>query len=249
MVDLRGKWVLVTGAARGIGRLIALAMAERGCHLLLHSRSLAHTAALETQLRAMGAQALSFEADLSRLDEVDAMLAAIDGTGVEVDVVFNNAGLQIGYRTDYLNTPIEDYLVSFQINTIAPVRICYHFLPKMLARGFGRIVNTTSGIALEAEQGGYSASKAALSKVTVDLGYKLQGTDVILSLTDPGWCRTDLGGPRAPNAPESTIPGVIVGAFVDDGRSGRLFEAQRFAGLTLEAAVEQAERLRSPWED
>ena len=248
MTDLNGKWVLVTGAARGIGRLIALAMAGQGCNLLLHSRSLAHTRELEEQIRSMGVQAVSFEADLAQLSEVDAMLARIDALGMPVEVVFNNAGLQIGYRMDYLNTPIEDYDISFRINTIAPMRICYHFLPQMLRRGFGRIVNTTSGIALEAEQGGYSASKAALSKVTVDLGYKLRGTDVILSLTDPGWCRTDLGGPRAPNAPESTIPGVIVGAFVDDGRSGRLFEAQRFAGLSLEEAVELASRMPSPWE-
>ena len=239
-MDLNGKWVLITGAARGIGRLIALAMADRGCRLLLHSRSLEHTRALAEELRAKGVQTLSFAADLSRPEELEAMLAAIDASGVPVEVVFNNAGLQIGYRTDYLNTPIEDYPISFQINTIAPMRICYHFLPQMLARGFGRIVNTTSGIALEAEQGGYSASKAALSKVTVDLAYKLWGTDVILSLTDPGWCRTDLGGPHAPNAPESALPGVLVGAFVDDGVQGRLFEAQRFAGLSLGEAVEAA---------
>ncbi len=248
MTELKGKWVLVTGAARGIGRLIALAMAERGCHLLLHSRSIGHTKALEEQLRAKGARVMSFEADLSKPTEVEALIDAIDAAGVDVDVVFNNAGLQIGYRTDYLNTPIEDYPISFQINTIAPMRLCYHFIPKMLARGFGRIVNTTSGIMLEAEQGGYSASKAALSKVTADLAYKLRGTDVILSLTDPGWCRTDLGGPNAPNAPESTIPGVIVGAFVDDGVEGRLFEAQRFAGLTLEEAVKLAVSIPSLWE-
>ena len=248
MVDLKGKWALVTGAARGIGRLICLELADRGCNLLLHSRSLAHTQPLAEQLRAKGVQALCFEAELSRPEAVEALLAAIDETGIAPDAVFNNAGLQIGYRTDYLNTPISDYPVSFQINTIAPMQICYHFLPGMLARGFGRIVNTTSGIALEAEQGGYSASKAALSKVTADLAYKLRGTDVILSLTDPGWCRTDLGGPHAPNAPESAIPGVIVGAFVDDGRQGRLFEAQRFAGLTLEEAVEKARSVPSPWE-
>ncbi len=248
MTDMRGKWVLITGAARGIGRLIARAMAEEGCHLLLHSRELEHTSALAEELRAKGAQVLCFASELSRPESVEAMLAAIDETGVAVDAVFNNAGLQIGYRTDYLNTPIADYPVSFQINTIAPIQICYHFLPGMLERGFGRIVNTTSGIALEAEQGGYSASKAALSKVTVDLAYKLRGTDVILSLTDPGWCRTDLGGPHAPNAPESAIPGVIVGAFVDDGKQGRLFEAQRFAGLSLAEAVEKASCIPSPWE-
>ena len=117
----------------------------------------------------------------------------------------------------------------------------------MIERGFGRIVNTTSGIALEAEQAGYSASKAALNKVTIDLGYKLNGSDVIISLADPGWCRTDLGGPNAPNAPESTIPGIVVGAFINDGKSGRLFGAQDFKGMSLEEAVKKAEGYASPY--
>ncbi len=55
-----------------------------------------------------------------------------------------------------------------------------------------------------------SASKAALDKITIDLGHTVQGTDVMINLTDPGWCRTDLGGIHDPNAPESAIPGIVV---------------------------------------
>ncbi len=62
-----------------------------------------------------------------------------------------------------------------------------------------------------------------------------------ISLTDPGWCRTDLGGPSAPNSPESSLPGVIVGAFMDDKKSGRCFCATDFHGMTLEEAVKYAE--------
>ena len=127
--------------------------------------------------------------------------------------------------------------------------ICYHFLPRMIAKGTGRILNTTSGIALDVCQAGYSASKAALDKITVDLGSKVQGTDVLINLTDPGWCRTDLGGPQAPNAPESAIPGIAVGVFVNDGKSGRCFGAQQFSGMTLEEAVRKAEaEFDSPYE-
>lgn len=247
MKDLRGKWVLITGASRGIGRLTALFMAEQGCNLILHSRKLEGTESLLAEVKAKGVEAYSVAAELKNLEEVDAMLAKIDEMGTVVDVVLNNAGLQIGYRVEYLDTPIEDYAASFAINTIAPMRIVYHFLPGMIERGFGRIVNTTSGIALEAEQAGYSASKAALDKVTIDLGYKMDGTDVILSLADPGWCRTDLGGPQAPNAPESAIPGITVGAFIDDKKSGRYFGAQEFAGMTLEEAVAKAEQKASPY--
>ena len=242
MVDVKARWALITGASRGIGRLIALFMAEQGCNLILHSRKLSHTEELLEEVKALGVEAYAVEAELTDLTAVEKMLADIDALGVRVDIVLNNAGLQIAYRTEYFTTPPEDYTESFKINTIAPAMIMYHFLPKMIANGFGRVLNTTSGIALEPQQAGYSASKAALDKITIDLGSTVQGTDVMINLTDPGWCRTDLGGPQAPNAPESAIPGIVVGAFVDDRKSGRLLGAQSFAGMSLEDAVAKAER-------
>lgn len=242
MTDVKGRWAFITGASRGIGYLSAIFMAKQGCNLILHSRKPEHTEKVLADVRALGVEAVGVSAELSDPDAVTDMLHSIDALGVDVDIVLNNAGLQIAYRTDYFSTPVSDYIESCKINTVAPAMICYHFIPKMIARGFGRILNTTSGIALEPEQAGYSASKAALNKITIDLGSKLEGSNVMLNLCDPGWCRTDLGGPNAPNAPESTIPGIVVGAFLDDRKSGRIFAAQDFAGMTLEDAVRKAER-------
>ena len=241
MVNVKGKWALITGASRGIGYLTAKFMAEQGCNLILHSRNAAHTEKVLEEVKALGVEAYAVEAELSDLDAVKAMLEEIDSKGTQVDIVLNNAGLQIAYRTEYFATPVSDYTESFKINTIAPAMICYHFMPKMIERGFGRILNTTSGIRLEPQQAGYSASKAALDKITIDLGSTVEGTDVMINLTDPGWCRTDLGGPHAPNAPESAIPGIVVGAFVDDKKSGRYLNAPFFTGMTLEEAVAKAE--------
>lgn len=241
MVNVKGRWAFITGAARGIGYLTAQFMAKQGCNLILHSRDLVHTQKVVDEVKALGVEAYAVAAELSDLDSVKAMLEEIDKLGVQVDIVLNNAGMQIAYRTEYFETPVSDYTESFKINTIAPAMICYHFMPKMIKNGFGRIVNTTSGIRLEPQQAGYSASKAALDKITIDLGSTVEGTDVMINLTDPGWCRTDLGGPNAPNAPESAIPGIAVGAFVDDKKSGRYLNAPNFAGLTLEEAVKKAE--------
>ena len=113
----------------------------------------------------------------------------------------------------------------------------------MIARGFGRVINTTSGIRDQPEQAGYSASKAALDKLTEDLGTKVEGTNVCINLTDPGWCRTDLGGDQAPNDPSYSLPGVAVGAFINDGKSGRLLAAGEFEGLSLEQAVAKADSI------
>ncbi len=241
MVNVKGKWALITGASRGIGYLTARMMAEKGANLILHGRTAEHCERVLEEVRALGAEAYAVGAELSDLGQVQSMLDEIDAKGTQVDIVLNNVGMQIAYRTEYFKTPVEDYTESFKINTIAPAMICYHFMPKMIERGFGRIVNTTSGIALEPEQAGYSASKAALDKITIDLGSKVEGTDVMINLTDPGWCRTDLGGPHAPNAPESAIPGIAVGAFVDDKKSGRYLNAPYFTGMTLEDAVAKAE--------
>ncbi len=242
MVNVKGKWALITGAARGIGYLTAKMMAQYGCNLILHARKTENCQKILSVVKQMGVEAFAVEAELSDLDAVERMLAQIDQSGVQVDIVLNNAGMQIAYRNEYFKTPVSDYTESFKINTIAPAMICYHFMPKMIERGFGRIVNTTSGIALEPQQAGYSASKAALDKITIDLGSTVEGTDVMINLTDPGWCRTDLGGPHAPNAPETAIPGIAVGAFVDDKKSGRYLNAPHFTGMTLEEAVEKAER-------
>ncbi len=242
MVNVKGKWTLITGAARGIGYLTAKLMAEQGANLILHGRTAAHCDKILAEVTAMGVEAYAVGAELSDLDAVEKMLQEIDSRTPQVDIVLNNAGMQIAYRNEYFKTPVSDYTESFKINTIAPAMICYHFMPKMIERGFGRIVNTTSGIALEPQQAGYSASKAALDKITIDLGSTVEGTDVMINLTDPGWCRTDLGGQHAPNAPESAIPGIAVGAFVDDKKSGRYLNAPFFTGMTLEEAVAKAER-------
>lgn len=242
MVNVKNRWALITGASRGIGYLSALFMAKQGCNLILHSRKEEHCEKVLKEVLDLGVEAYVVAAELSDLDAVENMLQTIDAKGTPVDIVLNNAGVQIAYRNEYLKTPVSDYEISFKINTIAPMMICYHFLPKMAERGFGRILNTTSGITLDPQQAGYSASKAALDKVTIDLGSKYEGTDVMINITDPGWCRTDLGGPHAPNAPESAIPGIVVGAFVDDKKSGRYLNAPFFTGMTLEDAVEKAER-------
>lgn len=240
MTNIKGKWALVTGASRGMGRQAALFLAQQGCNVVLHSRSLEHTAGLLDEIKALGVDAYAVAAELSELSQVEAMLAEIDAKGTQIDIVLNNAAVQIAYRTDYMITPAEDYTISFMINTTAPMMICYHFMPKMIERGFGRIVNTTSGIDKEPQQAGYSASKAALDKVTADLGTTVEGSDVMINLADPGWCRTDLGGPNAPNSVESAMPGIVLGVFLNDGKSGRIFHAQDFTGMSLEEAVEAA---------
>ncbi|WP_226668825.1 SDR family NAD(P)-dependent oxidoreductase [Metabacillus litoralis] len=245
MINVKDKWALITGASRGIGYQTALFMAKQGCNLILHSRDVNNTKKLEAEVKALGVAAYRVQAELANHNEVVAMLDEIDAKETRVDIVFNNAAVQIAYREDYWNTPVEDFEMSFRINFIAMVTICNRLIPKMIDRGFGRVINTTSGIKNEPEQAGYAASKAALDKFTKDLASRLEGTNVMINITDPNWCKTDLGGSQAPNSVESALPGVAVGAFVNDKKSGRFFHAENFYGLTLEEAVSKAEKIEA----
>ena len=244
MVNVQGKYALITGASRGIGKQIALCMADLGCNLILHSRNLSHTAALKTELEAKGIKVFAVQAELSNAEQIQTMLKEIDCLVPQVDIVFNNAAIMTKHVPDFWTVPAEDYRLSFETNVIAIIQICQHFGPKMLANGFGRLVNTTSGIRKEPELAAYSASKAALTKYVQDMAPRLEGTGVTMNLLDPDWLRTDLGGPNAPNSVESSIPGAVVPALLDNGVSGAWFNAQDYKGMSVEAAVKKAESVK-----
>ena len=221
--DLRGKWAFITGASRGIGRQLALGLAKQGCHLVLHSREKQHTAALEKELARPGLRLASVAGELSDQEAVDRLMDEALSLSGGVDIVYNNAAVMTPSRRDWLATPAEDYRQSFEVNVITPIRITCRLLPLMRARGWGRIVQVTSGIVDQPELMAYAASKAALDKFVRDTVPSLRGSGVFMNLLDPGWLRTDLGGPRAPNPVESVLPGALVPALLDDEVQGKLF--------------------------
>ena len=240
MNTLEGKWSLVTGASRGVGLHVSEGLAQLGSNLVLHSRELSHTEALASKLRAKGVQVVTVSGELSDQSQVDQFLDEALAKAGHIDVVYNNAAIMTPYRGAYFETPAEHYRTSFEVNVISLVRICNRLVPPMIARGWGRVINLTSGIQDQPELSAYSVSKAAVDKFVRDITGKLAGTGVQMNLLDPGWLRTDLGGPNAPNDPASVLPGALVPALLSDGVSGRFLCAQDYAGLALAAALEKA---------
>jgi 3-oxoacyl-[acyl-carrier protein] reductase len=229
MIDIKGKWALVTGASRGIGAQAARALAERGANVVLHSRSASHHRAVETELGKRGVRVISLAADLAFPEKAAALAEEAERATGGIDILFNNAAVMTAWKPDCVS-PIEDYLLTFKVNVISLVKICDVILPAMRKRGFGRIVNVTSGIADQPELTPYSISKAAVDKYVRDMAVKLAGGDVLMNLLDPGWLRTDLGGPQAPLPVESVLPGALVPVLLGkEAGSGKLYRAQDYA--------------------
>jgi len=241
-ISMQGKWTLVTGASRGVGRQIAICMAQLGANIIAHGRSTEHTQEVIAACSSFGVQAVPIAAELGNLSEVQAMLDNLENLAPQVDVIFNNAAIN-AYCADFWAVTNEDFLNCFTVNTIAPLRICYRLIPAMIKRGFGRVVNISSGIEKVPEEMAYACSKSALNKFAHDLAPSLQNTGVMLSSVTPGWVRTDMGGCNAPYTVESVIPGVLLGALLEEDINGRWLVAQDYVGLSITTAINKAKFL------
>lgn len=230
MTNLMNKWALVTGASRGVGLRVAKALAEQGCKLIVHSRKLENTKELVDALNANGHTVYAVAAELGEPVQLERLIQDVrELTDDSLDILYNNAAIMTTYRPVFEPT-IDEYSRSFMVNVIAPAKLCDAFVPGMLSRDWGRVVNVTSGIANEPQLMAYSCSKAALDRYVRDMVPSLEGTNVLMNLIDPGWLRTDLGGDKAPNHPDSVIPGMLVPVLLEkEAGSGALFEAQDYA--------------------
>jgi NAD(P)-dependent dehydrogenase (short-subunit alcohol dehydrogenase family) len=228
MGRLAGRWCLVTGSSRGIGQQIAIGLAREGAHVIVHGRSKEHNRHTLAALKEYGVQTDSAEGDLSDVAEVQRLIGAVLAAHGGIDILYNNAGIQ-GERMEIWDTSIDAWKAVFQVNLFSMVLLSTAFARGMRDRGYGRIVNLTSGIKDTPQLSPYSVSKAAVNKFTQDLAAELRGTGVLVNHLDPGWLKTDMAGPGAQYDVETVLPGAIVPALLDDsGPTGTGFHAQEY---------------------
>lgn len=231
MAKLQNKWALVTGSSRGIGQRIAIGLADLGCNVIIHGREREHTVQTENALAGKGVEVHAVAGDVASQAGVQQVIDQVGELKVGVDILYNNAAIN-NMPTPVFKFSNEDWVHTFQVNVFSVVQLCSAFGPQMRERNWGRIINMTSGIADQPNLAPYSASKAAIDKYTRDLACEFQGCNVLVNHVDPGWIRTDLGGPDAWDDVDSVIPGVLVPALLPDGGpSGRFYAAQDFKGL------------------
>lgn len=233
--SIAGKWALVTGSTRGIGRQVALGLASHGANVVVHGRS---AEAAEETCRLLGEMPVEVKVvagDLGKPEGVESVIEQVKELVGDIDILFNNAAISQKAQS-VLEQPRELWDQVLQVNLHALVRLCQAFIPGMQARKWGRVVNVTSGIADQPDLAVYSVSKAAVDKFTKDLSVAVSDDGVTVNHIDPGWIRTDLGGPDAWEDVSSVLPGMLVPVLLPDGgATGKLYQAQDYKDLSKES--------------
>ena len=226
MIDLKGKTAFVTGSSRGVGQQIVKGLAALGCNVIVHGRLKGSCDKTIAMLEEFPVQTFAVYGELSDEAKVKDIISQVDVLGLNVDILYNNAGMMTAFHENYWEHNWDEWALTFKVNVFALYTLCSAFLPGMIARGFGRVVNLTSGIKDQPELAPYGASKWAVNKITDDLAIKLVDTGVRINMLDPGWLRTDLGGSNAEHPVEAVLPGALAPALIDDnGPNGEFFSA------------------------
>ncbi len=226
--SLAGRWALVTGSTRGIGQQVALGLAQMDCNVVVHGRTLKGTKETLGLLAEYPVETSAVAGDLSRNAGIGAVIRGVENGPGHVDILYNNAAIQNEWQSVW-EIERATWQDTFDVNIFALVALCNAFAPGMVERGYGRIINLTSGITDIPHLAPYGVSKAAVDKYTEDLAAELRGSNVLVNTLDPGWLRTDMGGPNADHDVTTVLPGVLVPALLPDfGPSGERFAAQDY---------------------
>jgi len=200
-VDLSGHVALVTGASRGIGRAIALALAEAGTDVAVnyHAR-IAEAEDVAQQIRALGRRAVTIAADVADGVAVAAMAATIRGSLGPIDLLVNNAGIGPAHGIEDLTEAVFDRTIA--VNLKSAFLCIQAVLPAMRAGRFGRIVNISSGAARGAGGIGvhYNASKAGMEGLTRGYAARLAAEGITVNAIAPSLIDTEMVAPIRANA-------------------------------------------------
>ena len=231
MITLKNRTALITGSSRGIGRQIALGLVRHQCNIVLHGRSLEHLETTEQLLQDCGVMVYKVEGELSSAGGIQSIIEGVKEEPGHIDILYNNAAVMSRW-TPITDTQLEAWQECLQINLYAVIALCNAFVPGMKERRFGRVINLTSGIRETPALAPYGVSKAAIDKYSQELAFDCKDFNVLVNYLDPGWLRTDLGGPDAMFEVETVLPGALVPALLEDyGPTGRLFSAQDYKYL------------------
>ena len=230
MTNDRTRVALVTGANRGLGLETGRQLLAKGLRVVLSGRdedALARAAAELDKDRVM-----TVRMDVTDARSIQKAHETVKGRFGAVDVLVNNAAVLLYENDDALSIPADAYRETFDTNVFGVIEVCRSFAPPMARAGYGRIVNVSSGAGQLASMStyapAYSLSKAALNAWTRILASTYRQSGVLVNSVDPGWVRTDMGGPSAPRSVQEGADTIVwLATLPDRGPTGGFFHDRR----------------------
>jgi 3-oxoacyl-[acyl-carrier protein] reductase len=231
---LEGRTALVTGASRGIGKAIALALGKAGCNVVVNYQKERESAqAVAAQIRSMGRGCMVRQADVSSKTQAEQLVSNVEATFGQVDILVNNAGIAQSKPIEDLNEP--DWDLVLRVNLKSAFLLTQLVLTHMKAHRWGRIINLSS---VAAQTGGvigphYAASKAGLIGLTHSYASLLAKEGITVNAIAPALIETDMITSN-PNASASRIPMGVFGSPDEIGRVAVLLaESDYMTGQTI----------------
>ncbi len=216
-----GKVILLTGANRGIGLATAHELQKRGAKVVAGVRD------PEKMPSISGVKVLQL--DTGDAESCRACVQQAEAEFGRIDGLINNAAILLDQSTPVLELPEDELRRVLDVNLIGPIRLCQLVVPGMQSRGYGRVVNISSGLGAITDMGGgypsYRMTKLALNGFTRILAAELgPNSPVKVNSLCPGWVRTDMGGAEAtrdPSEPAREIADLV--SISADGPTGGFF--------------------------
>ena len=197
-MSMEGLVAVVTGSSRGIGKGIAKVFAQEGAKVAVVARSAEEGGRLPgninltvQEIQEAGGQAIPIQCDVTDEEQVQAMTAAVMEAYGRVDVLVNNAGIQVNVHL--LDLQIRHWDLTMRVNLRGPFLCCKYLAPIMVQQGSGNIVNITSGAGDTVRPGGisYSVTKAGLNMMTLGLAQELEEHNIAVNALNPGGIKTE----------------------------------------------------------
>ena len=224
---------IVTGANRGIGFEIARQLISENVFVVAGCRDAAKCEATAEKLRSAGDNVAAHVLDVNDTHSVRAFVESVVRNAGAPSILVNKAGVfpeERGAKLTDLSTAY--WRMTFETNLFGAMRMCREVVPHMQKLRYGRVVNVSSGAGqistMSTYAPAYSISKAALNAFTRIVAATYRDRGVLANAVDPGWVRTDMGGPSAPRSPEQGAGTIVwLATLPDDGPTGGFFRDRR----------------------
>ncbi|CAA9198414.1 3-ketoacyl-ACP reductase [Flavobacterium collinsii] len=192
MTDLKNKNALITGAGKGIGKAIALALAKEGVNVILVSRTLADVEQLAIETNNLGVKSLALTADVSDINSINSAVENALAEFTHIDILINNAGT--GKFGNFLELEPEEWENIIKVNLMGTYYTTRAVVPNMIERKTGEIINisSTAGLNGNALTSAYSASKFAVLGLTDSLMHEMRKHNIRVTALTPSTVATDL---------------------------------------------------------